>query len=145
MFSGYYEEEAAMHPEIERQMAAERVRELRRAGAVARLRAATPHAAHEAEFLIREPRPADDLAVRALAVLDGAEPPLGRVVVAEVRGAIVAAVPLDGAGAFADPFRHTADLVALLEARAKQIAGEQPRAHRPRLGWLSAAALRRLV
>src|SRR4051794_30090298 len=134
-----------MHPEIERQLAAERVRELRRAGAVARLRAATPDAAHRAEVLIREARAVDDLAVRALAVLDGAEPPLGRVVVAEVNGSIVAAVPLDGAGAFADPFRRTADLVALLEARAKQIAGERPQSHRPRLSWLSPAALRRLI
>jgi hypothetical protein len=134
-----------MHPEMERQMAAERVRELRRAGAVARLRAATPHAAHEAEVLIREARPADDLAIRALAVLDGAEQPLGRVIVAEVGGSIVAAVPLDGAGAFADPFRRTADLVALLEARAKQLVSERAPSHRPRLRWLSPAALRRLV
>jgi hypothetical protein len=134
-----------MHPELERQMAVERVRELRRAGAVARLKAATPHAAHHAEVLIREARPADDLALRALAVLDGAEFPLGRVIVAEVGRSIVAAVPLDGAGAFADPFRRTADLVALLEARAKQIAGERPHSHRPRLAWLSPAIRRRLV
>ena len=134
-----------MHPEIERQMAAERVRELRRAGAVARLRAATPHASHEAEVLIRDARPADDLALQALAVLDGAEFPLGRVIVAEVGGSIVAALPLDGSGPFSDPFRRTADLVALLEARAKQVAGERPHAHRPRLAWLSPAALRRLV
>jgi hypothetical protein len=134
-----------MHPEIERQMAAERVRELRRAGAVARLRAATPHPAHQSEVTIREARPADDCALRALAVLDGAEPPLGRVIVAEVGGSIVAALPLDGAGPFSDPFRRTADLVALLEARAKQIAGQRHRSHRPRLAWLSPAALRRFV
>ena len=134
-----------MHPEMERQMAAERVKELRRAGAAARLRAATPHAAHEPEVLIREARSADDLALRALAVLDGADYPLGRVIVAEVGGSIVAALPLDGAGPFSDPFRRTADLVALLEARAKQIAGEPSHSHRPRLAWLAPAALRRLV
>ena len=40
-----------MHPEMERQLAAERVREMRRAGEVARLRLATPH---EPRRLIRE-------------------------------------------------------------------------------------------
>ena len=134
-----------MHPELERQMAAERVKELRRAGAVARLRAATPYGAREQDVVIRSARPQDDLAIAALAVLDGAERPLGRVIVAEIDGEIVAALPLDGTGAFSDPFRRTSDLVALLEARAKQIAGERARSHRPRLAWLSPAALRRLV
>ena len=125
-----------MHPEMERQMAAERVKELRRAGAATRLHAATPRAAHEAEIVIREARPADHIAIQALAVLDGAEQPLGRVIVAEVHGSIVAALPL-GSAPFADPFRHTADLVALLEARAKQIAHEPVRRSHPRFAWLA--------
>jgi hypothetical protein len=87
--------------------------------------------------VIREARPADHLALRALAVLDAAEPALGRTLVAEVKGSIVAALPLDGAGPFADPFRRTADLVALLEARAKQIAREPARRDHPRLAWLA--------
>ena len=127
-----------MHPEIERQMAVERVNELRRAGAVARLKAVTPRAAQpERDILIREARPSDHLAIQALAVLDAAEQPLGRVLVAEVDGSIVAALPLGGASPFADPFRHTADLVALLEARAKQIAHEPARRNHPRLAWLA--------
>jgi hypothetical protein len=127
-----------MHPEIERQLAAERVRELRRAGAVARLKAATPaRAAIEPDVLIREGRPSDHLAIQALAVLDAAEQPLGRVLVAEVEGSIVAALPLGGGSPFSDPFRHTSDLVALLEARAKQIASEPVRRTRPRLAWLA--------
>jgi hypothetical protein len=135
-----------MHPEIERQLAAERVKELRRAGAVARLRAATPPVARrQQDIVIRLARPRDELAVAALAVIDEAERPLGRTLVAEVDGAIVAALPLDGAGPFSDPFRRTADVVALLEARAKQLAGEADGAHRPRLAWLMPAALRRLV
>jgi hypothetical protein len=135
-----------MHPEIQRQLAAERVKELRRAGAVARLRAATPRAAREQDVVIRHARPEDQLALAALAVLDDAEEPLGRTLVAQVDGAIVAALPLDGAGPFSDPFRRTSDLVALLEARAKQIAAEneEPQ-HRTRLAWLSPSALRRLV
>jgi len=134
-----------MHPEMERQLAAERVKELRRAGAVARLRAATPRAEREPDIVIRQARPQDDLAIAALAVLDDAERPLGRTIVAQVDGSIVAVLPLDGAGPFSDPFRRTADLIALLEARAKQIASEGERRHRPRLAWLSPAALRRLV
>src|SRR6476661_1499383 len=115
-------EAAVVHPEMQRQLAAERVKELRRAGAVARLRAATPKSARQPEIVIRLATPQDDLAVSALAVLDGAEQPMGRTIVAEVDGSIVAALPLDGAGPFSDPFRRTADLVALLEARAKQLA-----------------------
>jgi hypothetical protein len=134
-----------MHPEIERQLAAERVKELRRAGAVARLRAATPSSVRRPDIVIREARPQDELAVAALAVLDGAERPFGRTIVAEVNGSIAAALPLDGAGPFSDPFRRTADLVALLEARAKQLAGEPAQERRPRLAWLHPAALRRLV
>jgi hypothetical protein len=134
-----------MHPEIERQLAAERVKELRRAGAVARLRAATPPAAREQDVVIRRARSEDRLALAALAVLDGAEEPLGRTLVAEVDGSIVAALPLDGAGPFSDPFRRTSDLVALLEARAKQIAAEGEARHRRPLAWLTPSALRRLV
>src|SRR3954451_2315057 len=104
-----------MHPEIERQLAVQRVQELRRAGAAARLRAASPHVLHQPEVVIREARREDDCALAALAVLDEAEPPLGITLVAEVQGSIVAALPLDGPRAFADPFRRTADLVALLE------------------------------
>jgi hypothetical protein len=134
-----------MHPEIERQMAAERVKELRRAGAVARIRAATPPAGRQEDVVIRRAREQDACALQALAILDNAEPPLGPTLVAEVRGSIVAALPLDGAGAFSDPFRRTADLVALLEARAKQVAGEKKQNGHARLAWLTPAALRRLV
>jgi hypothetical protein len=42
--------------------------------------------------------------------------------VAEVDGELVAAVSLTGDEAVANPFRHTADLVAMLEMRAAQLA-----------------------
>jgi hypothetical protein len=46
------------------------------------------------------------------------------VLVAEVGGEIVAALPIGGV-AVADPFRWTSDVVALMEMRAEQIeAGE---------------------
>jgi hypothetical protein len=133
-----------MHPEIERQMAAERVNDLRRAGAVTRLQEAMPHDAREPEIVIRQARPADDLTLRTLAIADGADRPTGRTIVAEVDGSIVAALPLDGGEPVADPFRRTADLVALLEARAKQLAATCRESH-SRLAWLRPAALRRLV
>ena len=132
-----------MHPEIERQLAAQRVEELRRAGAVARLRNATPRAFRETDVVIRLARPQDTLAVEALAVLDDAKAPQGRVLVAEVDGQIRAALPLDTKQSFGDPFRRTADLVALLEARAQQMESERNGDHG--LAWRSVAALRRLV
>jgi hypothetical protein len=146
MFTTVTTKEAAMHPEIERQMAMQRVEELRRAGAIARLRAATPRSVREkSDVVIRSARPEDTLALHALAVLDEAEAPIGRVLVAEVDGEIRAALPLDGSPAIGDPFRRTADLVALLEARALQIKGEPAEAGRGRMAWLSAATLRKLV
>src|SRR4051812_15825407 len=126
-----------MHPEMERQMAVQRVQELRRAGAAARLRAAAPHVSHEREIVIREARPADDLALAALAVLDDAKCPAGATLVAEADGSIRAALPLDGPRPSADPFRHPADLVVLLEARARQVAPRSARAPHPRRAWLA--------
>jgi hypothetical protein len=122
-----------MHPEIERQLAVERTQDLRRAGAAARLKAASPRVTSAPAVVIRAARPDDGLALAALAVLDDMEPPMGDVLVAEVGGSIRAALPLDGSCAFADPFRRTADLVALLKARAAQLgAGRRQR----RLAWL---------
>jgi hypothetical protein len=63
-----------------------------------------------------------------------------------VRGAVVAVLPLDGGRPFADPFRRTDDLIALLEERARQIdeARSAP-ARRSRLRWHAPAVLRRFV
>ena len=56
-------------------------------------------------------------------------PDAAQMLVAEVDEQIVAAVPLDGGRAIADPFRPTADIVELLQARAELA---RPRAPRPR-------------
>ena len=45
----------------------------------------------------------------------------GPALVAEVGGKVEAALPLDGSGSFADPFVKTAEIVALLELRARQL------------------------
>ena len=70
---------------------------------------------------IREATLADSAAVDALATLDSSRRPLGRLLVAEVDGEIVAALSIDGMRAIADPFRPTAELVELLELRAAQL------------------------
>lgn len=67
------------------------------------------------------PGDGDREALVRLAERDSAAPPTGPVLVAEVDGEPMAAVPLDGGPAIADPFHRTAELVALLELRARQM------------------------
>jgi hypothetical protein len=67
----------------------------------------------------------DDPALERLAQLESRELPGGRFVVAEVDGELVAAVPVAGGAAFADPFRKTAHLVPLLRTRARQLDRHQ--------------------
>jgi hypothetical protein len=67
--------------------------------------------------LIRAARGSDGVALGRLAALDSARVPSGDLLVAETDGALVAAhAPATGA-TIADPFRHTAELVELLELR----------------------------
>ena len=70
---------------------------------------------------------ADEERVRALAMLDGAELPPAPVLLAEVDGQLVAALALGEGIAVADPFHRTADLIALLRARADQLDGTSQR------------------
>jgi hypothetical protein len=73
----------------------------------------------------------DDAALERLAVLEGRVVPSGRLVLAEVNGTIVAALPLNGGAPLADPFRSTAHLLPLLRLRASQL--EQATGTRARL------------
>ena len=67
--------------------------------------------------LIRAARGSDGRALHRLAALDSAHVPAGDLLVAESEGALVAAhAPATGA-TIADPFRHTAEVVELLELR----------------------------
>jgi hypothetical protein len=67
--------------------------------------------------LIRAARGSDGAALSRLAALDSAHVPGGELLVAETDGSLVAAhAPATGA-TIADPFRHTAELVELLELR----------------------------
>jgi hypothetical protein len=84
-----------------------------------------------ATLTIRMAVPADAEALRRLAQLDSAPPPAPvPLLVAEVGGELRAALRVDGGGAIADPFRPTAELVALLAARARQLAPPPRRAAR---------------
>jgi hypothetical protein len=70
-------------------------------------------------------------AIRRLAALDSKRVPIGGVLVAERRGDLVAALPIDGGEALADPFKPTAEVVALLKRRATEFrTGANPRAGR---------------
>ena len=77
---------------------------------------------------IRLAVPADAAALNRLAQLDSA-PPLEpvRLLVAEVGDELRAALPLDGGAAIANPFRRTAELVAMLAGRARQLEAPAPR------------------
>lgn len=74
------------------------------------------------DVTLRLSAPGDALALGCLAQLDSTLYGGSRVLVAEVDEALVAALPLDGGAAFADPFRRTAELVALLTLRLEQLA-----------------------
>jgi hypothetical protein len=81
--------------------------------------------------VIRAARPGDALPLARLAALDSAAVPAGDVVLAEIEGEIVAAVSVDGAARIADPFRRTADVLALLDLRVAALRPSAPRGGLP--------------
>jgi hypothetical protein len=72
--------------------------------------------------VVRLAGPEDEQAIRRVAALDGKAVPAGRVLVAEADSELIAALPIGGGSAVADPFRWTSDVVALMEMRAEQLA-----------------------
>lgn len=63
----------------------------------------------------------DRVALTLLAMLDSAPRLRGQILVAESGGLVLAAISLEDGRAIADPFFPTADLVALLRARAERM------------------------
>jgi hypothetical protein len=71
---------------------------------------------------VRLSRPADESGLARLAALDSASPPRGQALVAEADSRLLAALPLGSGSPIADPFEPTAEIVALLELRKRQLA-----------------------
>lgn len=112
---------AMMHPDFLQQLANDRRRELERrtsysSGSSSR---AVPEPVDT--VLLRLCCVGDDEAIERLAQLEGKPAPVGRHIVAEIDGVVIAALPLAGGKLLADPFRATSHLLPLLELRAKQV------------------------
>jgi hypothetical protein len=91
------------------------------------------HHMNTSEITIRPEYPDDELALDRLAALDSAdETPARPLLLAEVDGELRAAVSLLDGAAIADPFHHTASIVALLRRHAKSLEPTQPRWRRDR-------------
>jgi hypothetical protein len=77
---------------------------------------------HEHEITIRPATTDDTAALLQLAALDDRPAPRGDALLAFVDGELAAARPLDGRrGPVADPFRHTAHLLDLLEIQSRAL------------------------
>lgn len=102
---------------------------------------ATDHLSNPAApaVTIRRATDADATALRRLAALDSRRPLTGPAIVAEVDGVLWAARALVTPDVVADPFRPTADLVALLHERARHLLQDAEADGSPGLGWLLAA------
>jgi hypothetical protein len=70
-----------------------------------------------ATVIIRPANGSDGIALHRLAALDSARVPAGDLIVAETEGALVAAHAPGSGATIADPFRHTAGVVELLQLR----------------------------
>jgi hypothetical protein len=68
---------------------------------------------------IRRATPEDDQALRALAIVDSSLPLSGDVLVAQMDGAVIAAIALTDGRSIADPFRPSADTVEILRLRRR--------------------------
>jgi hypothetical protein len=111
--------ERDMHSTLNSLIGATREREIRAEASSRRFVARQDAAANR--IVLRSTRDRDHAAIRRLAQLDSAKEPSSPSLVAEVDGEIVAAAPIDGGAAIADPFRPTAEVVVLLERRARQL------------------------
>jgi hypothetical protein len=84
--------------------------------------------------LIRAARGSDGAALRNLAALDSSAVPAGRLLIAETDGDLVAALDQESGAHIADPFRPTADVVALLQLRSDRKDVARRRGLAERLG-----------
>lgn len=136
-------------PELHKLLVRERIAEIHRRAARLAEQPGPPlplrAPARDEWVTLRFAFPDDDEALARLASLDGAVPPAAPVLVAEVGGALRAALSLADGRAVADPFHPSCALLELLRARARQLEGAATRwpfrrrgrvRARPRLaGW----------
>ena len=118
-----------MHPDFTQMELHDRQRDLDRRARSAYLHRGMPDPVEVPvdEVALRLCSVCDDEALDRLAALEGRPTPVGRHVVAEVGGVVVAAKSLITGEVIADPFRSTAHLKPLLELRASQLAPESGR------------------
>jgi hypothetical protein len=128
-----------MHPDVMLQIVNERQAELRREAAKDRLarsarrrRGGMFPPVDEALVTLRLDRVGDASRLYQLAALSGRELATGPFVLAEVDGRVIAAAPVEGGAAVADPFELTEHLLPLLRLRAAQVRGVGVRAPRLR-------------
>jgi hypothetical protein len=108
-----------MNPFFSKELAEQHIGDLRREARASRLR--DGWADDDDGLTVRAATQRDSEAVRLLAALEGVSMPRGRVLVAQVGDDVVAALPLEGGGPLADPFRPSAHFVELLQLRARQL------------------------
>jgi hypothetical protein len=115
-----------MHPEFSQTTLHDHSRDLdqRARAAFSGQVASIPTAENEDAVELRLCRVDDDAPLERLALLEGRPSPLGRYIIAEVNGSVVAAMSLVTGVVLADPFESTEHLIPLLRMRAKQLAPE---------------------
>ena len=106
-----------MSPDSNSELAPAAQQERRRRGRAPAVRAP----ATDRAVTIRPAIAADQSALARLAQLDCSHVPSGSLLVAEVEGELLAAVPVIGDEVIADPFVRTAEITVLLRARAAQL------------------------
>ena len=115
-----------MHPYVMQTIAATRQLELLEEARRRRLVNAARRPAPGPDVTVRFARDTDALALDRLAVLSERPVPEGTLLVASVRGEVIAAAAVEGGPAIADPFRRTADAVSQIRSRGKQLRGPLP-------------------
>ena len=79
-----------------------------------------------ASLTIRHAVAADEADLIRLAALDSSRVPSGELLVAELDGALVAALSIDTGAGIADPFEHTAAIVESMRAQARESREPRP-------------------
>ncbi len=112
-----------MHPQFRLDAIAMRQHELELAARRARLVKGHPalDPVSDDSVMLRLCTVNDDAAIARLMALEGRPLPQGPLVIGEVAGEVVAALPLHGGDAVADPFRYTEHLLTLMRIRAHQL------------------------